>query len=104
LRRSSAVELCRQLVEAGARVVAFDPAIKKSSPELEGVALASVVEAALAQADAAVVCTEWPLFREINWSQAVAQMRRALIVDANRFLEKPLQDVSGVEHISVGRV
>jgi UDPglucose 6-dehydrogenase len=104
LRRSSAVELCRQLVEAGARVVAFDPAVKKSSPELEGVTLASVVEAALAQADAAVICTEWPLFREINWSQAVAQMRRALIVDANRFLEKPLQGLAGVEHISVGRV
>ena len=103
LRRSNAVELCQQLVQAGARVVAFDPAINKSSPELDGVTLAATAEATLAQADAAVVCTEWPLFREINWPQAAAQMRRALIVDANRFLEKPLQEVATVEHISVGR-
>jgi UDPglucose 6-dehydrogenase len=104
LRRSSAVELCRQLVKAGARVLAYDPAVKESSPELVGLTLAPGVEAALREADAAVVCTEWPLFRDINWSQAVAQMRHALIVDANRFLEKPLQGLAGVEHISVGRV
>jgi UDPglucose 6-dehydrogenase len=103
LRRSNAVELCQQLVKAGARVIAFDPAIKKSSPELDGVTLAASAEAALAQADAAVVCTEWPAFRELNWPQTAAQMRRALLVDANRFLEKSLQGVATVEHISVGR-
>ncbi len=103
LRRSNAVELCQQLVKAGAHVVAFDPAIKKSSPELDGVTLAASADAALLQADAAVVCTEWPAFRELYWTQAVAQMRRALIVDANRFLEKPLQGVAAVEHFSVGR-
>jgi UDPglucose 6-dehydrogenase len=104
LRRSHAVELCQQLIKAGARVAAFDPAIKTSSPELGGVNLAQSADAALAQADAAVVCTEWPLFREINWPHAAAQMRRALVVDANRFLEKPLQGLAGVEHISVGRL
>lgn len=103
LRRSNAVELCCELVKAGAQVVAFDPAIKKSSPELDGVTLAATAEAALLQADAAVVCTEWPLFRELNWPQAATQMRRALVVDANRFLEKPLQGAIGIEHISVGR-
>ncbi len=103
LRRSNAVELCRELVRAGARVQAFDPAIKKSSTELDGVILATTAESALAQADAAVVCTEWPQFREIDWPHAAAQMRRALVVDANRFLEKPLQGVAGAEHISVGR-
>lgn len=103
LRRSNAVELCQQLVKAGARVTAFDPAIKKSSPELDGVTLAAAAESTLVQADAAVVCTEWPAFREINWPHAAAQMRRALLVDANRFLEKPLQGLATVEHISVGR-
>jgi UDPglucose 6-dehydrogenase len=61
------------------------------------------VETAVTHADATVVCTEWPQFREANWSQAVGKMRRALVIDANRFLEKPLQGVAGVEHISVGR-
>jgi UDPglucose 6-dehydrogenase len=103
LRRSNAVELCQQLQSAGARVQAFDPLITKPSPELGDVTLVHSMETALAQADAAVVCTEWPQFREVDWKKAIATMRRALVVDANRFLEKPLQGVAGVEHISVGR-
>ncbi len=103
LRRSAAVELCQQLQSAGATVQAFDPVITKTAPELGGVTLVHGVEAALMQADAAVICTEWPQFRELDWKKAISKMRRALIIDANRFLEKPLQGVVGAEHISVGR-
>ena len=103
LRRSAAVELCQKLQAAGAHVLAFDPVIKKTSVELGEAKLVHDIANALDQADAAVVCTEWPQFREVNWGSAVAKMRRALIIDANRFLEKPLQAVAGVEHISVGR-
>lgn len=104
LRRSAAVELCRQLHAAGARVHAFDPVITKASPELDGTKIAHSIDEAMAGADATVVCTEWPQFRDANWPQAVAATRRALIVDPNSFLEKALQGVAGVEHISVGRM
>jgi hypothetical protein len=30
-------------------------------------------------------------------------MRSSVFVDANRFLEKELKTISGVEHLSVGR-
>ena len=40
LRRSAAVELCQQLLAAGAKVSAFDPAVKKLPPELNSVSLA----------------------------------------------------------------
>ena len=103
LRRSSAVELCRQLLAVGTHVQAFDPAIKATAPELAGVNLSADIGAALTGADGAVVCTEWPQFRDANWAQITPSMRRALLIDANRFLEKPLQGVAGVELISVGR-
>jgi UDPglucose 6-dehydrogenase len=103
LRRSAAVELCQRLQSAGAHVRAFDPVIRKAAPELADVKITHDLGAALSHADAAVVCTEWPQFREAKWAEAIAEMRRALIIDANRFLEKPLQGVASVEHISVGR-
>lgn len=103
LRRSAAVELCQQLQQAGATVRAFDPLITRSAPELGEVTVQHSLEEALAQADAAVVCTEWPQFREASWQHLATSMRRALIIDANGFLEKPLQGVAGVEHIAVGR-
>lgn len=103
LRRSAAVELCRELLAAGAHVRAFDPAVKQLPADLGAVRLSADVAAAVAGADAAVVCTEWPQFRQAPWAELVRTMRQAVIVDANRFLETALQQVPGVEHLVVGR-
>ncbi|MBI3880737.1 MAG: UDP-glucose/GDP-mannose dehydrogenase family protein [Verrucomicrobia bacterium] len=104
LRRSAAVELCQSLLAAGATVRAFDPLIKQLPAELTAIVLATSAAEALRGADAAAVCTEWPEFRAVNWPEAVGAMRGRVFVDANRFLEKELKAVSGVEHLSVGRI
>jgi UDPglucose 6-dehydrogenase len=103
LRRSAAVELCQKLLAAGANVSAVDPAVKQLPAELAKVRLAPRMPEAVAGADAAVICTEWPQFRQADWPAAVAAMKQKVIVDANRFLEKELKSMAGVEHLSVGR-
>lgn len=103
LRRSAAVELCKQLLKAGASVNAFDPAVKRLPQDLKRIALAGDVGTALHEADAAVVCTEWPQFRQADWPEMIRQMRGNLFVDPNRFLEKELKNLTGLEHLSVGR-
>jgi UDPglucose 6-dehydrogenase len=104
LRRSAAVELATQLVAAGAVVTAFDPAVKQLPPELAALKLTSDLPSAVADSQAAVVCTEWPAFREANWSKLVPTMAEPVFVDANRFLEKALATLPSVELISVERV
>ena len=103
LRRSAAMELCGLLLSAGAVVTAFDPAIKSLPPEWSAVRLAPDAPAALTGAEAVVVGTEWPQFRQVDFAAAVAAMPSRVFVDANRFLEKELKNVPGVEHLSVGR-
>lgn len=103
LRRSPAVELCEALLQAGCGVRAFDPVAKQLPAELGAVTLANSVAGALRGADAAAVCAEWPEFRRAGWPEAVAAMRGRVIVDANRFLEKELKALAGIEHLSVGR-
>jgi UDPglucose 6-dehydrogenase len=103
LRRSAAVELCQQLLAAGAEVQVFDPAVKTLPVELNSVVLAADISTALAGAEAAAICTEWPQFRQADWAKIVPQMRSPVFVDANRFLEKELKNLPGVEHLSVGR-
>jgi UDPglucose 6-dehydrogenase len=103
LRRSAAVELCKQLLKAGAEAAAFDPAVKRLPKDLSKVSLTANVAAALSGADAAVVCTEWPQFRQVDWPGIVPQMHEKIFVDANCFLEKELKNLPGVEHLSVGR-
>jgi UDPglucose 6-dehydrogenase len=104
LRRSAAVELCRQLGPAGARVRAFDPAVKSLPPNLSGLTLSTSRADAVAGADAAVLCSEWPEFRAAPWVELARAMRPpAVIVDANRFLDRELGGLPAVEHLSVGR-
>jgi UDPglucose 6-dehydrogenase len=103
LRRSAAVELATQLIAADAVATAFDPVVKRLPPELAALVLASDLSSAVAGAEAAVVCTEWPAFREADWAKLVPTMAQPVFVDANRFLEKALASVPVVELISVGR-
>ncbi|MGA3006655.1 MAG: nucleotide sugar dehydrogenase [Opitutaceae bacterium] len=103
LRRSSAIELCRALLAAGAEVRAFDPAVKHLPDEFLKVRVESELAATVKGVDAVVVCTEWPHFRQADWFVIASTMRQRVFVDANRFLEKELLTVPGVEHLSVGR-
>ena len=103
LRRSAAVELCQQLLAAGANVRAHDPVVRDLPPELAAVRLGDL-PATLADADAVVICTEWPQFRTAPWPQFLPLLRQPVVVDANRFLEKPLLACGAVEHLSVGRL
>jgi UDPglucose 6-dehydrogenase len=102
LRRSAALELCQQLLSAGAHVQAHDPAVRELPPKLAAVHLAPL-PSVLDGADAVIVCTEWPEFRQGPWADWLPHLRQPVVVDANRFLEKELLACGAVEHLSVGR-
>jgi UDPglucose 6-dehydrogenase len=103
LRRSESVTLCRWLVAEGAIVRAHDPAIREKSAELpDGLALSANVDDAVRDADAIVVATEWPVFRELTADRIAAGGRRPLVLDANRFLAGNLADDARVHYVAVG--
>lgn len=101
LRRSSAVELCKALVDEGAVVAAHDPAVK--SIDL-GVELFDDPLAAAKDAQALVVMTEWPEFRKIDGDAiANALAGRRLVLDANRFLAQQLAANPNITYATVGK-
>jgi UDPglucose 6-dehydrogenase len=83
-------------------VKAFDPVIKQLPDDLAGVRLAPNLAAALNGSDAAVICTEWPEFRQADWPRLVPAMRGAVIIDPNGFLSGQLSNAWEVEHVRVG--
>jgi UDPglucose 6-dehydrogenase len=103
LRRSESVALCRWLIEQGAIVRAYDPAIREKSAELPaGLALSASLAEAIVDADAIVVATEWPAFRELTADLLAALGRRPLVLDANRFLAGNLADDGRLHYVAVG--
>jgi len=86
LRRSMAVELCRWLLNQGAEVTAHDPAAGALPPALAAVGRAATPLEALAGAQALVVCTQWPQYRDVAPQDVAAAAPGLLVVDADRFL------------------
>ena len=97
--------LCRWLVERGARVRAHDPAIPAGTPtpELpETLVLEGTIDDAIRGADAIVVATEWPVFRELSADRLAAATARPVVLDAGRFLAANLAGDARVRYFAVG--
>ena len=99
LRRSASVELCTDLIARGAKVRAFDPALRSVPPEL-AVELGDAATT-LRDASALVIATEWPAFRELDLAALLPQMKRRLVLDANRFLASNVAGLD-IEYYAVG--
>lgn len=86
LRRSTAVELCAWLGQQGASVRVHDPAAGELPPELGAVARTRTAIEAAAGAEALVVATEWPEYRQVVPDDLAAVMAGRTVLDANGFL------------------
>lgn len=104
LRRSDAVALCNELLGRGAIVLAHDPTVKTSPTELDrAIEVCSDPIQTAADADALVVATGWPLYRDVAPDRLFATMKRPVVVDANRFLGATIGADERFEYFSVGR-
>jgi UDPglucose 6-dehydrogenase len=103
LRRSTAIELCRWLHAGGVDVRGYDPAISALPVADSGtLRLCESPLAALAGADALVVCTPWPQFAEIAPNAVVAAMAEPVVIDASGFLAATLEGRTDVRYARVG--
>jgi UDPglucose 6-dehydrogenase len=102
LRRSAGLELGVWLADQGADVRAFDPAIQALPAESTGITLAADLDDVLHDADALVVVTPWPEFKNLNVDQILAAMRMPLVVDQAGFLTHLAHDPR-LRYVRVGR-
>jgi UDPglucose 6-dehydrogenase len=103
LRRSSAIELCRWLVSAGATVSAHDPAVTTLPQEMaSSVELCSSPLAAAAGAEVLVVCTAWPDYLQIPMEEVLPVLALAQVIDPAGVLRVALAPYPQVRYIRVG--
>jgi UDPglucose 6-dehydrogenase len=102
LRRSSAVELCHQLLDEGVAVQAHDPAVTRLPSELAGVTLCDSPLMAVTGARALVVCTPWPEYREVAPAELLLALADPLVLDAAGFLSEGLATLPGLRYVRVG--
>jgi UDPglucose 6-dehydrogenase len=104
LRRSASVELCEWLAQQDAQVHAHDPAVKTLPEELaQKFTLHATPLAALEDAAALVVATEWPEYQSLSVEAVVSSMRVPLVIDPNRFLVVTLGSDPRIRYVTIGR-
>lgn len=107
MRAAPSRTLLEALLRAGASVQAFDPVAMNETDRIygktTGLRLCEDKYAALQNADALVICTEWQQFRAPDFVEMSAHMSRKLIVDGrNLYMASKLREM-GWQYVSVGR-
>ncbi len=105
IREATALVLAGRLQSEGANVRAYDPvATGRAADLLRGTHIAESAMEAIDGADAVVLVTEWPEFRELDWAGEVKQkLARPLVVDGRNFLDRELMMRAGYTYEGVGR-
>jgi UDPglucose 6-dehydrogenase len=104
MREASSLVLAARLQGEGSEVVAYDPVAADVARDLlDGVELCDSALDALGDADAAVLVTEWPEFRELDWTMVASRMAHPLLIDGRNFLDSAAMVEAGFEYEGIGR-
>ncbi len=107
IREASSRVLLEALWEAGAIVQAYDvqamDAIKKLYGSRSDLILTTTKEAALHQAEALIICTEWPDFRTPDFAVMIAQLKQPLIFDGRNLYNPTHMREKGFTYYGIGR-
>lgn len=99
--------LLESLWRVGAKVQAYDPIAMKEAARIYGkredFKLFSTKEAALENADALVIVTEWEEFLDSNFNLIKKQLRRPVIFDGRNLFSPKIMQELGIEYYSIGR-
>ncbi|ALG14073.1 UDP-glucose dehydrogenase family protein [Kibdelosporangium phytohabitans] len=105
LRDSPALAVAALLRQAGAELVAYDPAVRSDNlrPEISSVTVVDDPYLAGKEADALVILTEWPEFRTLDWSKLASAVRSPVVVDTRNLLDKDTLRRAGFTWTGLGR-
>ena len=106
LRDAPSIQIAEKLLQMGARVRAYDPiamhACQQQHPELRLMYTPDAISLAN-KADALVVVTEWPEFRELDLSDAAQRMAHPVLIDGRNLFDPEKARFAGFDYSGIGR-
>ena len=104
LRDSPSLNIINRLIEVGAAVRAWDPAVEDNSDRrLSAITVVNDPYEAVAGADVLAVLTEWPEFRDVDFARVAAEIGQRNIVDARNLLDREALKALGFNYDGIGR-
>ena len=104
MRDSPAIAVARTLLDAGVAVVAHDPeGMEQARPLLPEVTMMDDPYAAIENADAVAIVTEWDAFRALDMKRVGALANAPVLVDLRNIYEPADMRAAGMDYHSIGR-
>lgn len=107
MREAPSRELIADLFEAGATVTAYDPVAIHETQRIYGddtrIQFAENPMAALSNADALLIVTEWKEFRSPDFDAIKAALKNPIIFDGRNLYDPQFVRSQGVEYFAIGR-
>jgi len=105
VRESAAIDIIRRLQKLGARVRAYDPLALINAQRVldENVTYVRHPHDGSEGADAIVIATEWPEFRDLDWKLIKSKTRTPVLVDGRNLLNAQEMKKHGFKYEGVGR-
>ncbi|KAB7687158.1 nucleotide sugar dehydrogenase [Plesiomonas shigelloides] len=107
MREASSRVLMEELWKAGAKVQAYDPEAMEETQRIYGLRddllLLGTKDAALNNADALIICTEWQNFRAPDFDLLKDKLRHPVIFDGRNLYEPERMQKRGFTYYAIGR-
>ena len=104
MRDSPSLDIVPALIEAGAKVRAFDPqGMGEARHMIEDVAFCEDAYETMEGADALAIITEWNEFRLLNLDRVKSLLSRPLMVDLRNIYKADEMEEAGFDYYSIGR-
>lgn len=109
VREAPAIYIIRTLIAMGAKIKAYDPEARWTFPPAVGEEVSAKIDyvedqkAALKDADALIICTEWNEFRQPDFENFIKLMKEPVIFDGRNLYDLDRMDELNITYFSVGR-
>lgn len=105
IREAPALYIIEELLNSGAHITAFDPEAMDNVKEKLGdkISFATGMYGAVEEVDALVICTEWGVFRNPNFTMIKELINEPVIFDGRNLYDLEEMKTEGFHYESIGR-
>ncbi|RXY99462.1 UDP-glucose dehydrogenase family protein [Fictibacillus sp. S7] len=87
IRQSPSLKIIQDLINEGAMVEVHDPVAKLPGDLMDKVLQKDSPEEAMTNADAILICTDWPHYKNIDWPDIKNKMKSPIVFDGRNMLD-----------------
>jgi UDPglucose 6-dehydrogenase len=104
MRDAPSVDIIPILQQKGANVLAYDPVANENAKKvIPGLQVAENLTEALEGADAVLILTDWPEFKEIKLDELAQLLEEKIIIDGRNIFDLQQMKENGFYYASIGR-